>query len=193
MPLAILTDAMCDDLTMSSRWMLLLLVACGGSGDSGSKGDVTPFIGMYATTSHARAEMPGGSVSCSAAGDPVAGASPFLRLDVDTFFMDPDVLTLSNCADAAGTMCSETLVTLRAGGPGLEDESANSQTGGGTMCQLYYTRATATLTGGMLQVEALEKFDAPNIASSDCTLERAQALTSSPDCRSVERWVGTRR
>jgi hypothetical protein len=38
----------------------------------------------------------------------------------------------------------------------------------------------------------LAKFDAPNISLSDCTLQRAQALASSPDCRSVERWTGTR-
>jgi hypothetical protein len=178
---------------MISRGIFVLLVACGGSGGAGSTGDVTPFIGVYATTSHSRAELPGGDVSCTSAGDPVAGASPFIRLDVDTFFMDPDVLSVANCADPAGTTCTETLVTLRAGGPGLEDESANSQTGGGVMCQLYYSRATASLTGGTLEVEALDKFDAPNIASSDCTLERAQALKSSPNCRSVERWVGTRR
>jgi hypothetical protein len=36
------------------------------------------------------------------------------------------------------------------------------------------------------------KLDAPNIASSNCTLQRAQALASSPDCRTVERWTGTR-
>ena len=175
------------------RWrsLVVFLIACGGGGGSG--GDVMPFIGVYATTSHTRAETPGSQVKCADAGQPVGNAAPFFRLDVDTFFMDPDVLSVSNCTDAAATMCTETLVTLRAGGPGLVDESANTQTGGGVMCQLYYTRSTATLAGAMIQVEALEKFDAPNIASSDCTLQRAQALASSTDCRSVERWTGTRR
>ncbi len=177
---------------MISRGLLVLLVACGDAGGPGGGTDVTPFIGVYTTTSHSRAALPGGHVSCTSAGEPVAGATPFVRLAVDTFFMDPDILTVANCADAAGAMCSETLVTLRAGGPGLEDESANSQTGGGVMCQLYFSHASATLTAGMLQIEALDKFDAPNIASSDCTLARAQALESSPDCLSVERWVATR-
>jgi len=172
--------------------MLVLLVACGGAGGTGGTGDATPFIGVYTTTSHTRAEQPGGRVSCTAAGDPVSGAAPFVQLAVDTFFMDPDILRVSNCADAAATRCTETLVTLRAGGPGLEDESANTQTGGGVMCQLYFNRASATLTGGMLQIEVLDKFDAPNIASSDCTLDRAEALASSPECRSVERWAATR-
>jgi hypothetical protein len=176
---------------MVSRSVVVLLVACGGSGGGGG-GDVRPFIGVYATTSHTRAEMPGGNVKCVDTGQPVAGATPFFRLAVDAFFMDPDVLSVSNCTDAGATMCTDTLVTLRAGGPGLEDESANTQTGGGVMCQLYFTHSDARLTGATVQIETLEKFDAPSVASSDCTLQRAQALASSPDCRSVERWTGTR-
>lgn len=173
------------------RSLLVLLVACGGGGGSGT-GDVAPFIGVYATTSHTRAEMPGSSVKCADAGQPVTSATPFFRLAVDTFSMDPDVLSISNCTDAAAMMCTDTLVTLRAGGPGLQDDSANSQTGGGVMCQLYFTHSDATLNGATVQIETLDKFDAPNIASSDCTLQRAQALSSSPDCRDVERWTGTR-
>jgi len=176
---------------ISRSVVVVLLAACGGGGgDSG--GDVTPFVGVYATTSHTRAEMQGSSVKCADTGQPVSGAAPFFRLAVDEFFMDPDVLAVSNCSDAAGMSCTETLVTLRAGGPGLQDESANSQTGGGVMCQLYFTHNDAKLTGAMVQIQALEKFDAPSISSSDCTLQRAEALTSSPDCRSVERWTGTR-
>jgi hypothetical protein len=174
---------------MISRSLLVFLVACGGGG---SGGNVTPFIGVYATTSHTRAEVPGGNVSCTDPGQPVTGATPYFRLAVDAFFMDPDVLSVGNCTDAAGAACTDTLVTLRAGGPGLQDESANTQTGGGVMCQLYFTHADATLTGQAIQIEVLDKFDAPNIASGDCTLQRAQALASSPDCRTVERWTGTR-
>jgi hypothetical protein len=176
---------------MISRSVLVVLLAACGGGSSGS-GDVTPFIGVYATTSHTHAETPGSSVTCADAGQPVSGATPFFRLAVDEFFMDPDVLSVSNCSDAAGASCTDTLVTLRAGGPGLQDESANSQTGGGVMCQLYFTHNDAKLTGATVQIQALEKFDAPNISSSDCTLQRAEALSSSPDCRSVERWTGTR-
>jgi hypothetical protein len=173
---------------MISRSWLVLLVACGGGSGNG---DVAPFIGVYATTSHTRAETPGSSVKCTDAGQPVSSATPYFRLAVDTFFMDPDVLSISNCTDAAATMCTDTVVTLRAGGPGLQDESANSETGG-IMCQLHFTHSDATLNGATVQIETLEKYDAPNISSSDCTLQRAQALSSSPDCRSVERWTGTR-
>jgi len=171
------------------RSAVAFLVACGGSSGSG---DVTAYVGVYSTTSHTRAETPGSSVKCADAGQPVTPAAPFFRLAVDSFFMDPDVLSVSNCSDAAATMCTETLVTLRAGGPGLLDESANSQTGGGAACQLHFTHSEATLSGATVQVETLEKYDAPNISSSDCTVQRAQALASSPDCRSVERWIGTR-
>jgi len=171
-----------------------LLVACGGGSDrSGADGDVTPFIGMYATTSHTRAEIPGDNVKCADPGEPVSSPAPYFRLAIDAFFMDPDILSVSDCSDAAGASCRDAFVTLRAGGPGLEDESANSQTGGGVMCQLYFTHAEATLTGTTLQVESLEKFDAPAISSSDCTLQRAEALSSSSDCRTVERWTGARR
>jgi hypothetical protein len=175
---------------MVSRSVFVILAACGGGGGGG--GNVTPFIGVYATTSHTRAEMPGGNVSCTDPGQPVTDVTPFFRIAVDAFFMDPDVLSVGNCTDAAGTACTDTLVTLRAGGPGLQDDSANTQTGGGVMCQLYFTHADATLTGTTIQIEVLDKFDAPNIASGDCTLQRAQALASSPNCRTVERWTGTR-
>jgi hypothetical protein len=173
------------------RCVVVLLVACGG-GVGNSGGDVTAFVGVYATTSHTRAEVPGATVKCSDAGQPVAGATPYFKLAVDSFFMDPDILSVSNCTDAVGTTCTETFVTLRAGGPGLEDESANSQTGGGAACQLYFTRSDAMLTGTAIQIETLDKFDAPNLSSSDCTLQRAEALAGSTDCRTVERWAGTR-
>jgi hypothetical protein len=176
---------------MISRGLIVFLFACGG-GASSNGGDVAPFIGVYATTSHTRAEMPGSSVKCNDPAPPVTAAAPYFRLAVDSFFMDPEVLSISDCTDAAATMCTETLVTLRAGGPGLQDESANTQTGGGVMCQLYFTHSDARLTGATVAVETLDRFDAPNISSSDCTLPRAQALASSPDCRTVERWTGTR-
>lgn len=176
---------------MAWRSVLVFLVACGSSGSGG--GSVMPFIGVYTTTSHSRAEMPGSNVSCTDPGQPVSDSSPFFRLDVDEVFMDPDVLGLSECSDATGMSCVDRVVTLRAGGPGLQDESSNTQTGGGVMCQLYYTHSQAKLTGTTIEIEVLDKFDAPNISSSDCTLQRAQALASSPSCRSVERWTGTRR
>src|ERR1041384_3657504 len=75
--------------------VLVFLIACGGSNNEGG-GDVTKFVGVYATTSHTRAEMPGGSVSCNDAGQPVTGGMPYFRIAVDAFFMDPDVVSISN-------------------------------------------------------------------------------------------------
>jgi hypothetical protein len=170
--------------------VLVVLIACGGNGGGG---DVKPFIGVYATSSHALAAMQGGKVSCTDPGTAVTGAAPFFQLAVDTFFMDPDTLRLSECTDAAGTMCVETIVTLHAGGPGLLYENANTQTGGGATCQLYFTRAEAALNGAAVTISVFDKFDAPNISSSDCTLQRAEALASSTECLRVERWTGTRR
>jgi hypothetical protein len=175
------------------RSVLVLLVACGGSGDDGGGGDVMPFVGVYATMSHTSAEMFGSRISCTDPGTQVTGAKPYFQLAADEFFMDPDLLRVSECTDAAATACTETLISMRAGGPGLLDESANTQTGGGTACQLYFTRADAALNGTTISIELLEKFDAPNISSSDCTLARAQALSSSSECRRIERWTGTRR
>jgi hypothetical protein len=173
---------------MLVRSMLVFLVACGGGGDGGG---VASFIGLYATSSHTHAEMPGGSVACADAGQPVTG-TPFFRLDVYSFFEDPEVLAVSNCTDASEASCTETTVSLRAGGPGLDSVNASSQIGGGTMCQLYYTRNQAMLSGTTVQVESLQKYDAPNITASECGVQRALALASSPDCRTVERWAGTR-
>jgi hypothetical protein len=175
------------------RFILVIsaLTACGGGSSGG--GDVTPFIGVYSVTSHTRAESAGGgtTVGCAATAPAVTNGMAFFKLDVDTFFMDSNLLRLSECSDAAGMTCMDTLVSMRAGGPGLVSESSNTQTGGGTACQLYYEHDQASLSGATVSIEALEKYDAPNLSSADCTLDKAQALASSPDCRSVERWVGT--
>lgn len=178
---------------MTWRSLLVFLVACGGSSDDDGGGDVMQFVGVYTVTSHTSVEVFGSKISCTDPGMSVSGGKPFFRLAADEFFMDPDLLRVSECTDAAATSCVETLVSMRAGGPGLLDESANSQTGGGAACQLHFTRADASLSGSTISIEVLEKYDAPSISSSDCTLARAQALSSSPECRRIERWTGTRR
>ena len=78
------------------------------------------------------------------------------------------------------------------GGPGLVEESANSQTGGGFPCQLYYSKATAALTGTALHLELLDKYDGSDRPAAQCTLAAAQALASSSQCRSAERDDATR-
>jgi hypothetical protein len=165
------------------------IAACGGGGGGA---DASKFVGTYTMMSHTEARGQGTSVACSDPGTPVAGARPYFKLEVDPFFMDNTMLTLVECTDAAATSCADTLISLQPGGPGLESESSNTQTGGGVMCQLYYSHAQATLAGTAVHIESLDKFAAPNISSSDCTLARAEALASSPDCQQVQRWDGTR-
>jgi len=146
---------------MTWRSLLVVLVACGGSSDDDGGGDVMQFVGVYTTTSHTSVEMFGSNISCTTPGTPVSGAKPFFRLAADEFFMDPDLLRVSECTDAAATSCVETLVSMRAGGPGLVDENASSQTGGGAPCQLHFTRSDASLSGDTISIEVLEKYDAP--------------------------------
>jgi hypothetical protein len=175
---------------MPWRSMLVVLIACGCTGSDGS---ITPFIGIYATTSHTLAQPQGGTVSCTDPGTPVASAAPFLHLAIDNSYLDPFFLRFSECPDATATMCVQTSVVLEAGGPGLLAENAYTQTSSDVMCQLHFIHSEAALNGAAISISVLGKYDAPNISFSDCTLERAQALASSPECVSVERWTGTRR
>jgi hypothetical protein len=171
----------------------VVLAACGGGGDDGGGGgDVTPFIGLYSTTSHTRAMKEFGTVSCADEGSPIEPFVPFFQLAVDKFEGDPGFLRLSHCLDAAARNCVGSFVALRAGGPGLEEQSASSQTGGGVTCELHFARSEATLDGATIAITLVDKVDVPNIPSSACTLQRAEALASSTECRVVTRLTGTR-
>ncbi len=172
--------------------MIVFGFALGCGTDAGGSGSVDAYLGVYRTTTHVYAAGQGASIPCTTAGMPVTPATPTFSLGLDTFLMDAHLVVLSNCTDAAGADCNETLIDMRSGGPGLEGENANSQTGGGLGCQLHYSRAQATLDGTTIEIESIEKYDAPSISDAECTLERAEALASSPDCRSVERWTGTK-
>ncbi len=92
---------------------LVCAAACGGSGDDGAA-----FIGVYQVTAHVAAVGQGARIACDAPGTPVA-TPPFVKLAVDDFFDDPSFIRLSECDDAAGTACTETLITFNPGGPGL--------------------------------------------------------------------------
>lgn len=165
---------------------LVSAAACGGSGDDGAA-----FIGVYQVTAHVAAVGQGARIACDAPGTPVA-TPPFVKLAVDDFFDDPRFIRLSECDDAAGTACTETLITFNPGGPGLITTSANSQIGGGFPCQLYYSKATAALTGAALHIEILDKYDGTDRPASACTLEAAEGLASSTQCQRAERYDATR-
>jgi|JI10StandDraft_1071094.scaffolds.fasta_scaffold189298_3 hypothetical protein len=162
------------------------LAACGGD-----DGDGAAFVGVYQVTAHTMAETPGSQVACTATGPAVVGPR-YVKLAVDDFFDDPSFIRLSECDDAAGATCSETLTLFNPGGPGLIEESANSQIGGGFPCQLYYSKATAALTGAALHIEILDKYDGTDRPASACTLEAAEGLASSTQCQRAERYDATR-
>ncbi len=163
--------------------LALSLVACGG--DDGSA-----FLGTYRVTTHTVAEMPGGTVACTTVG-PAVTTPAFVELAVDDFFDDPDFIRLSEC-DAAQGPCVESLTLFRPGDPGLVEESFNSQIGGGFPCQLYYSKATATLSGDVLRIELFEKYDGSDRPPSACTADAAEALASSDRCLRAERYDATR-
>ena len=173
----------------ASTWCALALAAplaaCGG-------GDASEFVGVYQVDSHTYAAMQGGDVACADTGEAVTTGRPYLQLAVDPFFDELDLLRLSQCSDAVATDCVEELVLFSPGGPGLSDESANSQVGGGFACQLYYSLSEAALAGTTLTVTLLDKYDMPALSESECSLEAAEALADSPTCLNVERWQATR-
>ncbi|HTJ46955.1 MAG TPA: hypothetical protein VL463_32855 [Kofleriaceae bacterium] len=165
---------------------IIFVAACGG----GSTRSGTDFVGTYAVTAHHMNMMQGTTVACSDSGPSVTNGPMYFALIVDPFFDDPSFIKMQTCT-APGT-CTDTLDTFNPGGPGLEELSANTQTGGGTNCNLYAGHGTVTLTGDVAHVEVRSWFESPNLQSSDCTLDKAEALRSSPDCETVEVWDGTR-
>lgn len=172
------------------RWALGIALAsaaaCGGSGDDGAA-----FLGVYQVTAHVAAVGQGAPIACDAAGTPVTTPA-FVKLAIDEFFDDPSFIRLSECDDAAGAACTETLTTFNPGGPGLITTSANSQIGGGFPCQLYYSKATATLAEPALHLELIEKYDGTDRPAAQCTVEAAEGLAGSADCQRIERYDATR-
>jgi hypothetical protein len=169
------------------RWLVLCaLAACGG----GSVVNGADYVGTYMVTAHHANMMQGTTVACSDPGPSVTGGPPYFALIVDPFFNDPNMITMQTCT-APGS-CTDTLDTFMPGAGGLEEQSANTQTGGGTACNLYAGSGLVTLTGGVAHVEVRSWFASPNVSSADCTLASAEALRSTPDCETVETWDGTK-
>lgn len=168
------------------RLALVGLAACGG----GVATDPSMFVGTYAVTAHHANMAAGTTVACSDEGPSVTGGPPFFTLIVDPFFQDPNFIKMQTCT--APGACTDTLDTFMPGGAGLEELSANTQTGGGATCNLYAGHGAVTLEGGVAHVEVRSWFAAIDVAASDCTLARAEALRQTPDCETVETWDGTK-
>jgi hypothetical protein len=166
----------------------LILGACGGGGGGGEA-----FLGTYAVTSHRENHQQGTPVACDDPGPEVPMTSPFyaprFALIVDPFFEDPDFIRFQECDD--GGTCMDSLILVSPGGPGLFDESFNTQGSAGN-CSLYAGRSTAALSDDGVSVTVEDRqwsqFDAPG----DCTLEDAEALIGTALCQDVVVWVGTR-
>lgn len=169
-------------------WIIgVMLVGCGGGG---AKPSGQEFVGTYQVTSHRMNMLQGGTVACSDGGPQVTGGPADFALIVDPFFNDPSFIKMQTCT--APGACTDTLDTFNPGGPGLEEDSANTQVGGGATCNLYAGQGTVTLAGGVAHVEVRSWFASLDVAAADCTLARAEALRATPDCETVEIWDGTR-
>jgi hypothetical protein len=175
---------------------LLLFVACGGGdGDGGDGGDASgeDFVGSYQVTSHRESHQAGDPVSCSDPGPEIEpgdpGYAPYFALVIDEFFEDPDVLDFQTC-DGPDSGCVDGGIGLERVGDRLESTSANTQEGNGS-CALHASLSTLVLDGDVATLEdrRWSVFDHP---VDDCTVEAAEALVESPDCRDVVVWVGTR-
>jgi hypothetical protein len=170
------------------RWLpLVTLAACGGGG---AAVDPSMFVGTYQVTAHHANMMQGTTVACSDEGPSVTNGPPYFALIVDPFFNDPSFIKMQTCT--APGACTDTLDTFMPASDGLEEQSANTQVGGGTSCNLYAGHGTVTLTAGVAHIEVRSWFASPNVSSADCTLASAEALRQTPDCETVETWDGTK-
>lgn len=173
--------------------LLLMLVACGGGGgDDGDDGGGPDVVGTYQVTSHRESHQQGDPVPCDDPGPEIEpgdpGFAPVFAIAVDDFFDDPDFLVFQICGEG-GADCVDTSISFERTGDGYASADANTQAGDGS-CNLYAGRTILTATDGVVTVEDRRwtAFDHP---VDDCTLEAAEALVGSPDCRDVVVWVGT--
>lgn len=173
---------------------LLVLAACGG-GDAGDGGDASgeDFVGSYQVTSHRENHQAGTPVPCGDPGPEIEpgdpGYAPYFALVIDEFFDDPDFLEFQTC-DGPDSGCVDGGIGLERVGDRLESSSANTQEGNGS-CALHASRSVLVLDGDVATLEdrRWSVFDHP---LDDCTVEAAEELFDSPDCRDVAIWVGTR-
>jgi hypothetical protein len=173
--------------------LLVTLAATSATGCGGGPNG-EDFIGLYTTTSHRENTGQGMYVPCTDFGPEIMMTSPsyapYFAIVEDDFFEDPNALELKTCATPDLAACVDVFFPLTVGGDGFEQVDANTQTGGGTSCNLYASQTYGKLEGGELTIEAWH-WDAFNFPG-DCTLENAEALIETNDCRSAVRWRGTK-
>lgn len=174
--------------------LLLLVVACGGGdgGDDEGGGGGPDVVGAYQVTSHRESHQQGDPVPCDDPGPEIEpgdpGFAPVFAIAVDDFFDDPDFLVFQTCGEA-GADCLDSLIHLERSGDTLASTDANTQTGESS-CSLYAGRSVLTVTDGTVTVED-RRWTVFDLPVDDCTLEAAEALVDTPDCRDVVVWVGT--
>ena len=170
------------------KWLAVTGIITGACGGTEKTGEA--FVGTYQVMSHRTHMVFGETVACSDAGAAVVGGPAYFTLIVDSFLDDPSFITMQTCT--APGACTDTINTFTPGGPGLEELSANTQVGSGATCNLHAGQATVSLTGEVAHIEVRTWFQALDVPESACTVGRAEGLRTSPDCRSVEVWDGTR-
>lgn len=154
----------------------LALVGCGGSDDP------PDLTGMYMidTRTESRAIAGGAKATCVAEGPAVTGNS-FVRIGIDNEFGGTLVYSLCNVAD--GTDCSEQFNSFHANGGKWEIGPATSAAFSGGLCTLYHSEGSATAPAdGKLRLEIKTWRVNSSAPQSECTLEAADDLSSSPDC-----------
>ena len=173
--------------TFFATFFAALVAACGTSGPDG-----TAYLGSYQISSHRENHQQGDAVACDDPGPPIVvgdpAYAPYFALVADDF--GDSIVAFQTCA-GPGTDCVDTLLSFEVGDSQLISSGANSQTGGGTSCNLYANHAFVTLDGDVATLESRQwsSFDQP---ADDCTLEAAEALVGTALCQDVEVWVGTR-
>jgi len=169
--------------------VLASLAACGGGGPSSED-----FVGVYQMSSHRENHGQGVYVPCDDPGSEIPDTNPSyapnFAIIVDPFFNDPNFLAFQTCSSPDLASCVDTLISLSPGGDGLEDLSANTQSGGGTNCNLYAGRSSAVLQDTTVTVDDRHWDEFDHVGS--CELRDAEALRNNADCRDVVVWVGTK-
>lgn len=153
-----------------------LVAACGG-GD-----DAPDLSGMYQVSHHTRSDT-----SCTSEGAEVTDFAYFQL--VDGFI---DGYDLEECDTADPASCAAGIIGFpEAGDGGWYMNGANTQTGGGTTCNLYRTKRSAVLqSDGTLRIELRDWAEYGERSEADCTLDAAESLSGDANCESFEVIIG---
>lgn len=152
--------------------LVVVASACGGGSDAPDLG------GMYQVTYHTR-----GDTSCTTEGAPVSDYAFFQMVDgfIDGFEID-------ECDTSDPQSCRAGIIDFpEAGDGGWYQHAANTQTGGGTTCNLYRSEYSAVvMADGSLRIELRDWAEYGQRSEADCTLDAAESLSGDANCELFE-------